>query len=189
MTGLPDGVADELNIIRNKGWLINEANLTFYIDKNKMGTVVAEPQRIYLYDLTNKRPLVDWSSDISGSSAQPKYAKSVHDGIIQKVEGRGVKYRIRITNHIRNLIRKDSTNVRLGLSVTEGISVVSNVKLKTAVSIPGVFPQSPDFIFDRIPAASLLNPLGTILYGNNISPASSNYAKRLKLEIYYTKPN
>lgn len=188
MTGLPDGVADELNIIRNKGWLINEANLTFYVDQNKMGTA-KEPQRIYLFDLTNRRPLADWSSDISGSSVQPKYVKSIHDGIIQKEEGRGIKYRIRITNHIRNLIRKDSTNVRLGLSVTEAIGLTTNVKLKTTVSIPGAFPQSPAFIFDRIPAASLLHPLGTILYGNNIEPASPNYAKRLKLEIYYTKPN
>jgi len=31
--------------------------------------------------------------------------------------------------------------------------------------------------------------LGTILYGNNIPFGDSNYDKRLKLEIYYTKPN
>jgi hypothetical protein len=168
--------------------MINEANLTFYIDKNQLG-IESEPQRIYLYDLTNKKPLADWSSDISGSSTRPKYAKSIHDGIIQKEEGRGFKYRIRITNHIRNLIRKDSANVRLGLSITEAIGLTSNVKLKTPVNIPGAFTQSPVFIFDRIPAASLLNPLGTILYGTNIEPESPDYAKRLKLEIYYTKPN
>ena len=38
-------------------------------------------------------------------------------------------------------------------------------------------------------SSSLLNPLGTILYGTNIAPGSSGYEKRLKLEIYYTKPN
>ena len=187
-TGTPDGVADELNIIRNKGWLINEANLTFFIDRAQMGTT-NEPQRIYLYDLNNRRPLVDWSADMSGISSQPKLSKFVHDGIIQKESSLGIKYRIRITNHIRNLIRKDSTNVRLGLGITESIGIVSNVKLKTARIIPGVSPQSPTFTIDRLPSAYFLNPLGTVLYGNNIAPQSPGYNKRLKLEIYYTKPN
>lgn len=188
LTGTPDGVADELNIIRNNGWLINEANLTFYIDKDAMGNVL-EPQRIYLFDLNNNTPLVDWSSDGSVTSGYPKLNKTVHDGIIQKEDDRGVKYRIRITNHIRNLIRKDSTNVRLGLSITETIALAENLKLKSPQIITGPFPQSDPFTIDRIPAASLYNPLGTILYGNNIAPGSANYAKRLKLEIYYTKPN
>ncbi|WP_432672013.1 DUF4270 domain-containing protein [Flavobacterium sp. SM2513] len=188
MTGIPDGVADELNIIRNNGWLINEANLTFYIDKDAMSNV-PEPQRLYLYDLKNRTPLVDWISDGTSSSVEPNKNKIIHDGIIQTTDSRGVKYRIRITNHIRNLIRKDSTNVRLGLSVTEAIVLSENFKLKEPKIIPGAFPQSPEFTIDRVPAASLFNPLGTILFGNNIAPGSANYAKRLKLEIYYTKPN
>ncbi len=188
LTGAPDGIADELNIIRKKGWLINEANLTFYIDRDAMGNV-PEPKRLYLYDLNNKRPLSDWSVDASVSQSQPKNSKFIHDGIIQIQEGRGAKYRIRVTDHIRNLIRKDSTNVRLGLAVTESIGLTANVKLKTPQNIPGAFTQSPPFTIDRIPGASLFNPLGTILYGNNIAPGSANYKERLKLEIYYTKPN
>ncbi len=187
-TGVPDGVADELNIIRKKGWLINEANLTFVVDRGKMG-VAPDPQRLYLYDLTNKRPLIDWSTDQSGNTAQPKTAKAVHDGIVQKESGLGVKYRIRITNHIRNLIRKDSTNVRLGLSITEAINLTANVRLKTPKSIPGALAQSPEFKIDRMPAASLVNPFGTILFGTNITPDNPDYNKRVKLEIYYTKPN
>lgn len=187
LTDIPDGISDELNIIRKKGWLINEANLTFYIDRDAMGNV-PEPQRIYLYDLNNNRPLIDWSTDLSGTAAQPKILKIVHDGIIQTEEGRGTKYRIRITNHIRNLIRKDSTNVRLGLAVTEYIGLINNVKLKTKTPKITASPF-PDYTIDRVPAASLLNPLGTIIYGNNIAPGTPNYKKRLKLEIYYTKPN
>jgi hypothetical protein len=189
LSGSPDGVADELNIIRRNGWLINEANLTFYVDQNQMGTAVAEPQRLYLYDLTNKRPLLDWVEDRSTNALQPRLSKSIHDGIIRTAEGRGVRYRVRITNHIRNLIRKDSTNVRLGVSVTESIGLITSVRLKSPKDISGVFPQSEDFKFDRIPSASLINPLGTIIYGNNIAPQSPDYKKRLKLEIYYTKPN
>jgi hypothetical protein len=188
VTGMPDGVADELNIIRKKGWLINEANLTFFVNRSKLGAV-AEPQRVYLYDLTNKRPLVDWSNDQSGTNASPKNIKLIYDGIVQKESNFGVKYRIRITNHIRNLIRKDSTNVRLGLSVTEAISLSTNVRLKTAKPLPDALSQSPVFLLDRIPGASLVHPLGTILYGSNIPAGSPDYDKRVKLEIYYTKPN
>jgi hypothetical protein len=188
VTGNPDGVADELNIIRANGWLINEANLTFYIDRDKM-TTGAEPQRLYLFDLNNKRPLFDWGQDNSGSATRPKFIKSVHDGIIQKEGSSGVKYRIRITNHVRNLVRKDSTNVRLGLSVTENIGLVANVRLKTPRIIPAALDATKEFKIDRIPAAGVLNPLGTILYGANLAPNNPNYSKRLKLEIYYTKPN
>lgn len=188
MTGTPDGIADELNKIRNKGWLINEANLIFYVDKNQMVNA-AEPLRIYLYDLNNKRPLLDWGTDMSVISSKPKLNKYIHDGIIQREDGRGTKYRIRITNHIRNLVRKDSTNVRLGLSITEAIGLTSNVKLKSPLMIDGSFSQSPQFTIDRTPSSSLLSPVGTILYGNNIAPQSADYKKRLKLEIYYTKPN
>ncbi|WP_262886104.1 hypothetical protein [Flavobacterium phycosphaerae] len=35
---------------------------------------------------------------------------------------------------------------------------------------------------------SVMNPLGTILYGTNIPEGDINYGKRLKLEIIYTKP-
>jgi hypothetical protein len=35
---------------------------------------------------------------------------------------------------------------------------------------------------------SVVNPLGTILYGSNLPVTDPNYDKRLKLEIFYTKP-
>lgn len=186
-TGAPDGVADELNIIRKKaesGWLVNEANLTFTIDQQKMGAA-PNPYRVYLYDLNNNRPVIDWSTDATTVASKPKSGKYVHDGIIQKVDKKSVKYRVRITDHIRNLIRKDSTNVRLGLSITEAIGFTSNLKLRT----PQELSERPNKPLSRIPAGSLLNPLGSILFGNNIAPNDPNYEKRLKLEIYYTKPN
>lgn len=174
-----DGVTDELKSLRDKGWLINEANLTFYVDNASMNNIsgdsIPEPQRIYLYDLTNKRQLFDYSTDFTTNS-DPKFNKSTFGGLIEREKvkgGRAIKYKIRITNHIRNLIRNDSTNVRLGLVVTESINEVTNVKLKTASTI------------DRIPSASVMSPLGTILWGTG----TTDEDKRLKLEIYYTKPN
>ena len=185
----PNGIPDELDDLRNpsdgKKLLVNEANLTFYIDKDKM-TGAAEPNRIYLYDLNNHRPIIDYYTDYSVSQ-NSKNNKFVFGGLIEKdaatsaYNKRGIKYKIRLTNHMINLISKDSTNVRLGLVVTESIGVASNGMLRGAVPVANPF--------NKYPSAAIYNPLGTILFGNNIPATDPNYAKRLKLEIYYTKPN
>jgi hypothetical protein len=167
----------ELETMRSNDWLINEANLVFHIDDTKMAGSY-EPNRIYLYDLNNDRPVVDYYNDAT-TSTDSKKAKSVFDGIINKeavTNGRGKTYKIRITNQIRNLIKNaDSTNVKLGLVVTEDIATNVWDKLKTANAYSSYLPK-----------ASVMNPLGTILYGGN---ATIPEDKRLKLEIYYTKPN
>lgn len=187
-----NGIADEIETIKNEGWLINEANLTFYIDKTAMSNVKSvEPNRILLYDLNNKRVLIDYALDGSTNGIYPKLAKSVHGGILLNEDGtivkqikeetsneitnKGFKYKIRLTNHIKNLIKNDSTNVRLGVAVTETISNTAFSKLKTANSNT-----------NSAPTMTVLSPLGTILYGSTLDVPED---KRLKLEIYYTKPD
>jgi hypothetical protein len=174
-----NGIADEVEAIKANGWMINEANLTFYIDKDAMadGRTI-EPDRIFLYDLNNKTPLVDYTYDFTSNSTYPKFNKFVHSGIIEREDvenGRGVRYKIRITNHVRNLIANDSTNVRLGLAITESINNVGFSKLRT-----------PNTNSNSAPSMSVLSQLGTILYGSHPSVSDD---KRLKLEIYYTKPD
>ena len=180
VTGSPNGVADELDIIRKNGWLINEANLVFNIDAGAMANSY-EPQRIYLYDLNNNRPIMDYYTD-SSTGTSIKKSKSIFDGNLVKeavTNGRGLTYKIRITNQIRGLVKNaDSTNVKLGVVVTEDINNVTSYKFKNQT---GTVKQAPK--------ASVMNPLGTILFGNNIPFGDPNYDKRLKLEIYYTKPN
>ena len=167
----------ELDLIRSKGWLINEANLVFHIDAAKMATS-NEPNRVYLYDLTNNRPVVDYFLDATNAT-DPKKSKYVFSGIINKeavTNGRGQTYKIRITNQIRNLVKyADSTNVKLGLVVTENIGESNFSKLKT-----------PNSFTSKMPKASVMNPLGTVLYGSHPSVPAD---KRVKLQIYYTKPN
>lgn len=169
-------IAGELENIRSNDWLINEANLVFHIDAGAMANSY-EPNRIYLYDLTNNRPLVDYND--TSTNSNPKKAKGIFDGNINKevvANGRGLTYKIRITNHIRNLIMNaDSTNVKLGLVVTEDISTSASSKMKT-----------PNAFISGAPKASVMSPLGTILYGGKATVAED---KRLKLEIFYTKPN
>ncbi len=197
-TAGPNGVADELDDLRNpadgKRLLINEANLVFNIDQDAMSGS-NEPNRLYLFDLNNNRPLLDYYFDTT-IGINSKLNKYVHGGIIQ-TEGtgaakKGVKYKIRITNYLRNLLKNsDSTNVKLGLVVTENIGLITAAKLKN----PFVVSQIPTtgvpatITINRTPLASVFNPLGTVLYGNNLPSTDLNYAKRLKLEIYYTKPD
>ncbi|MBA4316842.1 MAG: hypothetical protein C0412_00425 [Flavobacterium sp.] len=178
-TGSPNGVADELDIIRKSGWLINEANLVFNIDASTMANSY-EPERIYLYDFNNSRPVMDYYLDGTSSSIVKK-SKLLFDGNINKdaTSKRGLTYKIRITNHIRNLIKhSDSTNIKLGIVVTEDITVSSSSKLRTA-----------NAFLSQAPKASVMNPLGTVLFGGKSTSTNPAEDKRLKLEIYYTKPN
>jgi hypothetical protein len=134
--------------------------------------VIPKPQRIYLYDMNNNIPISDYFSDIT-SGTTSKNGKLIFDGILNKTKS---TYTIRITNHIRNLIN-DATknNVKLGVVVTEDINTTAFSEFKDKNGFA--------------PKASVMNPLGTILFGNNIPKVDPNYEKRLKLEIYYTKPN
>ena len=181
----PNGISDEIDNMNANDWLINEANLTFYVDKSKMVNAI-EPERIFLFDLTNKVTLIDYSFDNTTNTVMPKRNKTTFGGIIEKetlAQGNRTKYKVRITNHVRNLLMKDSTNVRLGLSVTEPINNVEMAKLKT-----------PNAAADKAPKMSVVSPQGTILYGTKSSASfptvdENSKENRLKLEIYYTKPD
>lgn len=166
----------ELTTLKTNGWLVNEANLILHVDDASL-TGVNKPQRLYLYDLNNTKTLIDFSSDATTGTTTKK-GKTTFGGILTKDASGKSYYKFRITSHVRNLLTKDSTNVKLGLVVTENISNITSAKLATATSW-----------VKQIPQASVMNPLGVVLFGNNIPATDSNYDKRLKLEIYYTKPN
>ncbi|RYJ43699.1 putative lipoprotein [Flavobacterium beibuense] len=160
--------------------LINEANLTFYVDKTAM-TGSDEPLRLYLYDVKNRRPVYDYYIDQTTNAANNKYNRYVYDGIISYDEDdRGLKYKVRITQHINNIVNKDSTNFVLGLAVTENINQISNAALRTPFTSGTTDVKSA-------PVASVISASGTVLYGSK-SGANVPEDKRLKLEIYYTKP-
>lgn len=189
--GVPNGIPDSIDEMRENNWLINEASLTFYVDRASMGSDsqngslrAPEPNRLYLYDVTNKRPLLDYVYD-NTTSGNAKFNKRIYGGILETdSDGRGTKYKIRLTNYLRSVVRQDSTSVKLALAVTENIGVVSMAKLK----------NNNTFLNNFIPTTSVYNPLGTVIYGNNIinsnpNDANSDYNKRMRLEIFYTKPN
>jgi len=168
-----NGVADELEELRAKKWLINEANLILQVNQDIVQGGNTEPERIFIYDLNNNRLLVDYALDNLTPASDPVNFKTNHSGRLQRNGGNGVSYKIKLTNHISNLINRDSTNVRLGLSVTQNINVVTSQALQNTTS-PG---------FDEVPTGSVISPQGTVLYGSN--PLDQN--KKIKLNIYYTE--
>jgi hypothetical protein len=179
LTDGPNGVSDELDDLRRNKYLINQADLTIHLNSVAMGTSYV-PQRVYLYDFKNSKVLIDYEAT-SPVVSNPKYSKFIFGGLLTKkseADG-GSYYKFRITEHIRNLVKNsDSTNVDLGLVVTEDITKSSFYTLKNKTGFPL-----------KAPMASVMNPLGAILFGNNIPIDDKNYNKRLKFEIYYTKPN
>lgn len=182
--------------VANNNWLINDARLTFYIEKNEMDAVDEdeEPQRIYIFDATNNKVIVDYSYD-SSSSFNPKNNKVIFGGIIKRETDepkKGIKYTVRLTEHIKSVLKVDDNgdyqdNIKIGVSVTESINLVSSAALRNPIMANGVE-------IKNIPLASILNPLGTVLHGplstatytdenGNVVPM------KLKLEIFFTKPN
>ncbi|KGO91147.1 DUF4270 domain-containing protein [Flavobacterium subsaxonicum] len=184
---------DALKAINNGGnrVLINEANLIFTVDETAMdyapeGQKAKEPIRLFLYDVKNKRPVYDFYTDVTTLSGFPKFNKYIFGGLYDTYSGTGATkriktYKMRITDHINNLVNKDSTNVKLALYVTESIELTNNAYVRTPFYAGTQQVQA-------LPAASVMHPFGTILYGSNIPVGDADYDKRLKLEIFYTKP-
>ena len=173
-----DGGESVVEQIRSQNWVINEANLIFYIDRDQLDAAgsAIEPPRLYLYNTENKFPLINTlteQTDLESSSLFGAYLN--FDGIIEKSNGKGVQYSVKITDHINNMVVRDSTNATLALTLTTNIQnwSIADAKVTNGEA--------------ELPITSTVTPLGTILYGSNIQPTDPNFDKRLKLEISYTK--
>ncbi|NUY80325.1 DUF4270 domain-containing protein [Flavobacterium sp. MAH-1] len=166
---------------------VNEASLVFHVDEAAMQGAT-KPRRIYLYDMTHGQSTVDYNFDGS-TNGDTKYSKSVFGGILDSAKIAGTNqykffYKVRLTNYIRGLINEpDSTDVRLGLSVSENILENSMARLKNPISI--VEPDNSTSTYNKLPRASVMHPFGVVLHGVN----SEVVEERLKLVIYYTKPD
>ena len=69
-----NGVADELDVIRQNEWLINEANLIFYVDQDQVTGGEKEPDRLIIYDAENVAVLADYGRDATISADLPEAA-------------------------------------------------------------------------------------------------------------------
>ena len=164
---------NEENEIANK--IINEAYIEFFVDQAQ--NIQDEPDRIYLYNFEQNTALIDYFLDQSVSSTTIN-AKINHlepltrDG--DSITGEGVKYKIRITEHLNNLILRDSTNAKLALVVTANVGSIDNFSILNSGE------EDRDF-----PSGAILTPKGTVLHGSQ----SENIDKRPRIKIYYTDPD
>ncbi|MFT5750770.1 MAG: hypothetical protein ACI828_000992 [Flavobacteriales bacterium] len=175
-------VEDQLEALRACNVIINEANLIFYVDQEKVapGSGVAEPERVFIYDFDNNATLIDGEIDLTSGFNGAVGTRVNHLGrIVRDTEGDestpGVSYRIRLTQHINNIINNDSTNVRLALAVTQNVTT-----LNSAI-IGGTLDADRENI-ERLPVGTVLCQESTILHGSK----SPNETKRLKLILSYT---
>ena len=166
-----------LDSIRNNNWLINEANLVFYVDQEEILNWDNEElaDRIFLFDMDNSSVILDYDIDNSTQSLNNRN-KYFYGGILEYDDnGIPYRYKFRITEYLRELLKNDDfENSDLGLSLT---SDILNKQFCSAI-------LKNDNEKINIPVASVLNPMGTILVGTN--PKIENLEKKLKLEIFYT---
>ena len=175
---------EAINEIKANNWIINEANLVFYVDRTALDAAggIIEPPRLYLYNAETNGILYNLLTENSESES-PLGLFLNYDGILEESEDdKGIKYTVRITEHINNIIIRDSTNATLGLTITPDIRLV---QAQNALLIDD---GDNDGDNEReIPVASTITPLGTVLIGSNPGPEDEDM--KLKLEIFYTETN
>lgn len=164
--------------IRNNNWVINEANLIFYVDSDRLSGVggTTEPPRLYLFNAETNFPLYNGFTEFSFTDT-PLGRFQNYGGILEEENGQGIKYTVRITEHINNIIVRDSANVPLRLVLSADII---NTGTREASQV-----GTSDFV--DIPIMSSITPLGTVLIGPN--PEMALEEKRLKLQLFYTEAN
>ncbi|MFS4468812.1 DUF4270 family protein [Maribacter sp. 2210JD10-5] len=173
-----EGAENIIEELRAKNRVINEANLVFYIDREQLDNAgaITEPPRLYLYNADTNTELINRFTEQNNESQGLFGTFLNYDGIIEKdTDGKGIKYSIKITDHINNILVRDADNVPLGLTLTTDIlnNSFANAMLVEAEK--------------DLPVTSTLTPLGTVLYGPNIPLDNPDFDKRLKLEIFFTE--
>jgi hypothetical protein len=160
--------------LRGETWLINEANLIFYIDPALANTKELLAQRLYLFNYDTGFPLSDYISDGSVSNFGANSNKRIFGGLLEYDDNNTpYRYKFNITDHISNIIRNDSINFDLGLVVNADID---NLGFLNAVT------ESEEELL--YPLSATLNPLGTVLIGSH--PEATSEDKKVKLELVYS---
>ncbi len=164
---------NELSFLKRQDWLINDASLKFYINQNKVVPGATEPERIFIFNIETGEVLVDYLVDPSTNIDFPIFSRINHLGRISRdSDGKGEFYKIRITQYVLNVLNDQFENIKLGLSVSQNVNIITSSIGDTPITNNEV-----------IPTSSIVSHEGTVLYGNGASVPES---KRLKLDIFYT---
>ena len=168
--------SEVINQIKDNNWIINEANLVFYVDRSTLDAVpnAIEPSVLYLYKENGSpvyNPFLESQDDMASGNI------TNYDGKLYQEDNKGDRYKIRITNLINDIVVRDSANAALNLTVTSDIRMTTARKALMA-----------DDSEEKVPLMSIINPFGTVLIGSeNVPNGQEN--RKLQLEIFYTKAN
>ncbi len=170
------GGGNIINAIKQKNWVINAAYLILWVDRARLDQAggVSEPPRLYLYNAETNRPLYNAATETI-TSESPFGVYLNYDGFLQKDGNSGVKYSINITEHINNIVIRDSANARLGLTLTPDLRLSGTAE----TLVPDGAGASV-----KLPVSANICPLGTVLVGSNVA---ADDPKRMALEIHYTE--
>ena len=148
--------------IKSQKLMVTDASLLLYVDNSVSYT--KEPERLFIYNTQTGAVLVDYQYDPTSNADSSAYSYLYHLGKLQKENGKGAFYQLRITNHILNLVNEIGTNVPLG------IVVASNVKNTNS----GAYLRDTN-TKGKILSSAVVTPLGTVI-------------KDVKLRISYSQP-
>ena len=171
-----DGQENIINQIKQNDWLVNSAYLVFYVDRETLDAAgnTYEPPRLYVYNAETNGALYNRLTENSVAES-PSGVFLNYDGFLEEEGGQGIRYRVNITEHINNIIIRDSANARLGVTNTPDLRITGVDELMV---------PAEDGSLKELPVSGTISPLGTVLYGGVDGIGEAN---RLRLEIHYTE--
>jgi hypothetical protein len=169
--------------------LINEAQLIVYED-NQFVTNTTDPNgdafnasdRLYIYNADTNDPILDYITDprIAGEDPEnldPLISRTFSLGTRTTTEVNGERlsfYRLRLTDHLNNILVNNAVNPDLGLTVTNNV----NISITTPVL------NATNDIITEVPSNTVITPRGTVLVGSN----NQDPTTRIRLELFTTEP-
>jgi hypothetical protein len=158
-----NGTPDQLDELRTKDWILNEASLSFYIDEDlydvENDTV---PYNLYVFR-------VDEGEDLQITDVfSQEGVSSIAGGLERDTINNAWMYKLRITQYINNLVNQ---NLDLDIS-TIGVKILNTT-------------DYPRFAGDTVVSPYGWTGKGVVLHG----PNSSEESKKLKFEIFYSELN
>ncbi|MDO4879724.1 MAG: DUF4270 domain-containing protein [Capnocytophaga sp.] len=160
---------DAFTQLKNDSPLITEADLIFYVNKDKIEEAKM-PQYLAVFNSENGNVLVDYTNDLSVTNGQQITSISK----IQKDSNGDYFYKVRINDHLTNILKGNSQNVKLGLAVSSGnvAAFMANKKYKdTSSNVKNTV------------TGDVITPLYTVIYGST----TTDQTKKPILKVYYSK--
>ncbi|MGC6431790.1 MAG: DUF4270 domain-containing protein [Jejuia sp.] len=150
--------------------LLNEAHLVVYEDQGDTAIKEALNQfnRLYIYDLDNNAPILDYQSDPTTNTTSPLFSRSFSLGSRLK-DNFGTKYKIKVTDHLLNILVRDAENPKLGLTLSNNVNISVNT-------------ETLNNDIESVPVTAVISPRGTALVGN-----AADQDRRIKLKLFYTE--